>query len=139
MDTTKIDQGEQELFADPKKLTRLPVPALGANGWVEVRDEISVAEERRVFAKAVKGTTQTKDGDARMEYDAEQVSFGNVVLHVVDWSLKTPYSADALKNLKPKAYKAIDDVVQAHMTRVKEGNAQTPPDSGASPTSVSAA
>ena len=128
---------EADFFADPRKVTRLPVEAIG--GWIEVRDEISVGEERRVFAQAVKGATTTKDGEQRMEYDAERVSFGNNVLHIVDWSLKTPLTAAALKNLKPAIYKAIDQVVEAHINRVKEGNVPPPPSSGASPTSASAA
>ncbi|MGE0460896.1 MAG: hypothetical protein AB7Q16_05965 [Vicinamibacterales bacterium] len=128
---------EAEYFADPKKSTRIPVAAI--HGWIEVRDEISIGEERRVFAGAVKGQTMTKDGDSRMEYDAERVSFGNNVLHIIDWSLKRPLSADALKALRPEIYKAIDAAVQAHIDRVKEGNGRTLPSGSASPTSDSAA
>lgn len=128
---------EAEYFADPRKSTRLPVPAI--NGWIEVRDEISIKDERSIFANAVKGQSQTKDGETRMEYDAEKVSFGNTLLYVIDWSLKRAFSADALKALKPAIYVAIDDAVKAHIDRVKEGNARTPPASGVSPTSASAA
>lgn len=134
--TPIVDQ-EADFFADPRKTTRLPVPAI--NGWIEVRDEISIGEERRVFANAVKGRTTTKDGEARMEYDAEKVSFGNTVLHVVDWSLKRPLSADALKALKPEIYRTIDDAVKSHIDRVKEGNAPTLPSGSVSTTSASAA
>lgn len=140
-DTTKtavipMADPEAEFFADPRKATRLPVPEI--NGWVEVRDEVSIGEERRIFAGAVKGQTQTADGTSRMEYDAEKVSFGTTALHVVDWSFKRKYSVDALKALKPSYYKAIDAVVQAHIDRVKEGNAQTLLESSASQTSASA-
>lgn len=131
-----IHDEEAEFFADPRKSTRIPVPAI--RGWVEVRDEISIGEERRVFANAVKGATTTKDGEQRMEYDAEKVSFGNNVLHIIDWSFKKPLSADAIKALKPPIYKAIDDAVAAHITRVKEGNAPSLPPSSESPTSGSA-
>jgi len=134
---TPITDPEAEFFADPKKFTRVPVAAI--NGWVEVRDEISIGEERRVFAGAVKGQTTTKDGEPRMEYDAEKVSFGTTALHIVDWSLKRKFSADALKALKSPIYKAIDEAVQAHIDRVKEGNAPTLPESSVSPTSESVA
>lgn len=128
---------EAEYFADPRKSTRLPVPAI--NGWIEVRDEISIKDERSIFANAVKGQSQTKDGETRMEYDAEKVSFGTTALHIVDWSMKRKFSADALKALKSPIYKAIDEAVQAHIDRVKEGNAPTLPESSVSPTSESVA
>lgn len=134
---TLVVDNEADFFADPRKTTRLPISEL--RGWIEVRDEVSIGEERRIFANAVKGQTTTKDGDSRMEYDAEKVSFGNVVLHVVDWSLKKPLSADALKALRPEVYRAIDKAVEAHMKRVKEGNATPLPSSSGSPTSDSAA
>jgi hypothetical protein len=127
---------EADFFADPRKNTRIVIPAI--NGWIEVRDEISVGEERRIFANAVKGQTTTKDGEARMEYDAEKVSFGNTALYVIDWSLKRKLTPDALKALKPEIYKAIDEAVRVHIERVKEGNGQTLPSSSASPTSDSA-
>jgi hypothetical protein len=130
-----IKNEESEFFADPTQATRIDVPAI--KGWIEVRDEISIGEERKVFGAAVKGLVSTKDGEQRMDYDTEKVSFGNVVLYVTDWSLKKTLSADALKSLKPAIYKAIDEAVQAHMSRVTEGNEQTPPASGDSQTSES--
>lgn len=133
---TVVQFDESEYFADPRKLTKIPVPAI--RGWVEVRDEVSVGEERAIFAKSVKGQTTTKDGEQRLDYDLERVSFGTTALHIVDWSLKRPYSADALKGLKSPVYKAIDDAVQAHIKKVAEGNAPTPPSSGGAPTSASA-
>lgn len=133
---TPID-AEAEYFADPRKITRIAIPAI--NGWIEVKDEISIAEERRIFANAVKGSTTTKDGEQRMEYDAEKVSFGTTALYVLDWSIRKKYSTDALKALKPAIYNAIDEAVKAHVDRVKEGNAPTPSASGVSPTSASAA
>jgi hypothetical protein len=131
-----IKNEESEFFADPTQATRIDVPAI--KGWIEVRDEISIGEERKVFGAAVKGLVSTKDGEQRMDYDTEKVSFGNVVLYVTDWSFKTPLTPDALKNLKPKFYKAIDEAVQAHMQRVTEGNEQPRPESADSPTSASA-
>ncbi len=71
-----------------------------------------------------------------MDYDPEKVAFGNVVLHIVDWSLKTPLNAAAIKNLKPPVYKAIDKAVEEHMKRVTEGNA--PPLSASSGSAISA-
>jgi hypothetical protein len=134
-DFKTIKNADDDFFVDPTKSTRIEVPAI--RGWIEVRDEISIGEERKVFGAAVKGLTSTKDGEQRMDYDTEKVSFGNVVLYVTDWSLKKTLSADALKSLKPAIYKAIDEAVQTHMSRVTEGNEQTPPASGDSQTSES--
>lgn len=133
---------EADLFADPRKLTKLPVafPTTGGGtmpGYVEVREEISIGEQRKAYADAVKGQVQTPEGP-RTEYDNEKLSFALTVLHVVDWSLKRAYSPAALRHMKPPIYKVIDDAVRQHIERVTEGNAPTPLASGDSPTSTSA-
>ncbi|MGE0363373.1 MAG: hypothetical protein AB7R67_21855 [Vicinamibacterales bacterium] len=133
---------EAEFFADPRKLTRLPVAfplTTGGTqtGWVEVRDEISIGEQRKAYDSAIKGSIDTPDG-RRTEYNTEKLSFALLALHLVDWSLKKPYTVDALKNMKEPVYNAIDRVVKAHIERVTEGNATTPPASGDSQTSGSA-
>lgn len=133
---------EKDFFADPKKNKRILVPTLDRGdqkGWIEVREEISIREERRVFAGAMRGQTQTKDGEIRNEFDIEKVSFGNVVLYLTAWSLKKVLNADAIMALKPAIYKAIDDAVDGHMKAIAAGKAQTPSSSGGAPTSSSAA
>jgi hypothetical protein len=128
---------EGEFFADPKKITKIPVPAI--RGWIEVRDEITIDEERAVFAKAFKGQVTTKDGDTRNEFDVQQIGFGNVVLYVTAWSLRKPLTAAAIRALKPGVYKAIDAAVQKHLDAVTEGNVEPPSAPAGEPTSPSVA
>lgn len=137
----ELPESDAEFFADPKKNKRIFVPALdtkAARGWIEVREEVSIGEERKIFGSAFKGEIPTPDGPRR-DYDMERISFGTTALHMTGWSLSKKYSPDALKALKAPLYKAIDDAVQAHIDKVKEGKAPSPSETGDSLTSASAA
>ncbi len=137
----------QNWFADVAGVTRLDLPDIG--GWIEVRNELSVGEERRVFSSAIKGQTPTDDGKVRTDYDAEKVSFGMVVGYLVDWSARdkddkpVPVSEAAIKALKPATYRAIEDAVDRHAKALREardaGKASGATVSAAAPTSPSAA
>lgn len=118
-------------FADVRATTRIDIPEI--DGWIEVREELSIGDERRVFTSAIKGQTPTGDGQTRTDYDAEQVSFGLVVAHVVDWSARdgqdkpVPLTPDAIKRLKPSIYHAIEKAVTDHMEQVRAAKKiQTP-------------
>lgn len=137
----------QDWFADVAGITRLDLPEIG--GWIEVRNELSVGEERRVFSGAIKGQTPMDDGKVRTDYDAEKVSFGMVVAYLVDWSARdradkpVPVSESAIKALKPTAYRAIEDAVDRHAKALREardaGKASGATETGGAPTSPSAA
>lgn len=115
---------KKKWFADVTGTTRIDIPAI--EGWIEVRNELSVGEERKVFAGAIKGQTPTEDGKIRTEYDAEKVSFGLVRAYVVDWSARdekdkpVEFSEGAVKALTPEAYTAIEDAVNKHAKAMKE-------------------
>jgi hypothetical protein len=112
---------------------RLPLaPPLG--GWIEVRKEISIGDQRGAFAGSIKGTTQTGDG-VRTEYDAKRMGFGLVMAYLVDWSAKglddKPVAIDtpekkraALEALKPDIWEAIEGAVDAHAKAVAEEKKQ---------------
>ena len=78
-----------DLFARVKNTTRYPLEGFAPElTWIDLREEISIGEERKIFAGAIKGQTALKDGDTRTEYDAQVVSFGLVVSYLVDWDAK---------------------------------------------------
>lgn len=111
-------------FANFRNNRRIELPEI--EGWIEVRDELSIGEERATFAGAVKGRTTTADGGTRIEYDAERVSFGLVVAYITDWSARddkdkpVPVSPDAIKALDPPVYEVIENAVQAHVEAMRE-------------------
>ena len=75
--------------------------------WIELREEISIGEERKIFAGAIKGQTLLKDGETRTEYDAQAISFGQVIAYLVDWDAKgedgksVDVNADTVRGLLP--------------------------------------
>jgi len=129
-------------FADVRASARIEIPEF--NGWIEVREELSIGEERGAFASAVKGETRTTSGETRTDYDAQQVSFALVVAHVVDWSARdkddkpVPLTPDAIKRLKPPVYHAIEKAVNAHIEQVRAAKKTQAPSSADEATSPSA-
>ena len=133
-------------FARVKNYKRIPLPEFeGGDYWIDVREELSIGEERKVFAGSIKGQTQLQDGDTRTEYDAERVSFGMVVGYLVDWNLtddegKTmDCTPESIRGLLPDAYHVIEKAVNAHVDEVKVKKPKPAPRPIAEPISFSAA
>lgn len=108
-DTTK-------LFLDP-----------GQKFWIMVRDELSHAENRTIqlgaFRRVYRGDEQLVELDQRAGADQK------VLTYLVDWNLvdgngKTidisspDAKRDAVKNLKPEAYTAIEALIDEHALAV---------------------
>ncbi len=117
------------LFARVKEVRRIPIAGFAPElTWIDVREEISIGEERKVFAGAIKGQTILRDGETRTEYNAELVSFGTVIAYLVDWDAKgedgksVDLTPETIHGLMPEVYNAIDDAVRAHVeaTRAKK-------------------
>jgi hypothetical protein len=129
-------------FADVRATARIDIPEI--DGWIEVREELSIGDERKVFTSAIKGQTPTSDGQTRTDYDAEQVSFGLVIAHIVDWSARdkddkpVSLTPDAIKRLKPSVYHAIEKAVTDHMEQVRASKKIQAPSGVAEATSPSA-
>lgn len=115
------------LFARVKNTVRVPIEGFAPDlTWIDLREEISIGEERKIFAGAIKGQTALKDGETRTEYDAQIVSFGQVVSYLVDWDAKDEQgksvacTPDLIRGLLPDVYNAIDDAVRAHVEQTRE-------------------
>lgn len=106
IDTTK-------LFLDP-----------GRKFWIEVRNELSHAEERTI---AVGSFRRLYRGDEQLvELDPRAGAGQKVLTYLTDWNLvgadgKTidisspELKRDAVKNLKPEAYAAIEVLIDKHV------------------------
>jgi hypothetical protein len=118
------------LFARVKSTTRIPIEGFAPDlTWIEVREEISIGEERRIFAGAIKGQTALKDGETRTEYDAQAISFGQVIAYLTDWDAKgengksVECTPDLIKGLMPEVYHAIEEAVKTHVEATREKKA----------------
>lgn len=137
---------KKRLFADVVGTTQVDVPELDI--WIECRNELSIGEERKSFAGAVRGQSTTEDGQSRVDYDAAKLTFGLVLSYVTDWSAKdekdksVQFSEASLRALTPEAYHAIEEAVDRHkkaMVAAKTGKAETATENAAAQISASAA
>lgn len=109
------------LFARVKNITRIPIQGFEPDlTWIEVREEISIGEERKIFAGAIKGQTTLKDGETRTEYDAQAITFGQVLAYLTDWDAKddngksVDCNPDMIRGMMPDVYHAIEEAVKTH-------------------------
>lgn len=126
-------------FSDVVGTTRIDLPAIDA--WIEVRNELTVGEEKRMYAPALTPSAEwSKPG-----VDLSAIGFAAAAAWLVDWSLRdqkdkpVEVSMNALQALKPAVFDAIDAAIDAHIKACREGNAQTSDVSDGAPTSPSVA
>ena len=113
--------------------------------WIEVKNELNVAEEKGILLASLKGVSRAQyganDEEGRdrqlMELDLATGSFQKVLTYLLDWNLvnakgktidisKPRLKIDAVKNLSPEAYAAIEQAIDAHVAaRVNEKKATT--------------
>ena len=117
-------------FVNPS-ITRL---ALSEGDWIEVRDELSVGEERKAMASAVSSV----DMKGTLTPNLENLGISETFAYLVDWSFTDangkPVKLDesALRNLTTDAYKEIETALQAHVKSVKEAQGKATTDSASS-------
>lgn len=124
-------------FASVGELHEYELPEIG--GWVRLRKELSIGEERAMFANAIKGTVPLDNGQMRIEYDQAKLSFGQVVAYLADWSDKQEISHSAIEALKPEIYNVIEATVQKHVEALGKKPKGRKTKNGDAPTSLSAA
>lgn len=94
---------------------------LSGGDWLDVRRELTVGEQRRAMAKAVKSMR----ADGRIEPDFQQVGKAEIAAYIVDWSFvdgndkRVPFTDDAIDNLTAAAYDEIETAVRAHIAAVE--------------------
>lgn len=127
-------------FADVISTTRYDLPEIGPGVWIEVRNELTVGEKRRMFRDAIKGETPLGDGTVRIEYDQAKLSFATVVAYVTDWSQahvpdkaeRKPLTPSAIEALDEEHFRIIERVVEDHirqkkLERTQSRTTDTPP------------
>jgi hypothetical protein len=100
-------------FAAVGDRKRYELPEIG--GWIELRQELSIGEERNIYAQAIKGHVPLKDDEVRIEYDRAKLSFGQTLAYLVDWSESQEINASSVQALKPEIYNVIEKCVQTHV------------------------
>jgi hypothetical protein len=110
-------------FANVSDRIRIQIPEI--DGWIECRKELTVGEQRGMFADAFKGQVLLADGSMRNEYDMRELSFGQVVAYLVDWSDKSDISdpndrRDVIRALSADVYGHIEAAVQKHVESLEE-------------------
>ncbi len=99
--------------------------------WIEVRDQLSQSEERAIGLGAI--TTYAKGEDLSENMMTVDLGMGadrKLLTYLVDWNLPGPdgktidistpkQKQDAVKNLSPTHYKAIEAVIDDHAAAQK--------------------
>lgn len=123
---------------------------LAGGQWIEVKNRLTVGEERAAFQQIV-GEVNSATGYRKP--NVEMLGLAEVATYLVGWSLThngSPVKIDtdglkiaALKSLRPDRYKVIEEAIEAHVTAMdaaleKEKNAMAG-ENGPVPTSPFAA
>jgi hypothetical protein len=101
-------------FADVGALKEYHLPSEIGGGTITLRKELSIGQERDIFANAIRGTVPLADNEMRIEYDQSKLSFGQVIAYLAEWSDKAEVTPSAIKGLKPEIYEAIEKIVIEH-------------------------
>jgi hypothetical protein len=110
-DTTKI-------FLDPEQKV-----------WIEVRNELNHDEQRAIALASIRGVSRTTTGvesEKLVEVDLGAGADRKVLTYLVDWNLadsngktidisSSILKKDAIKNLKPPYYKALEKAIDVHV------------------------
>ncbi len=108
--------------------------------WIEVRNELSVGEERRYRSRGLgsmtgMGTKSTsEERDVRIEVNWEDLGLARVEAYLVEWSDKRAVTPANIRALKPKDFEEIDRAIQDHIAKMAEERAKN--ESTASETST---
>lgn len=88
--------------------------------WIEVKPQLTAGETRKAAAKLAKDAHFNE----RALVDFEQVGWSKVVAYMLGWNLcdesgaVIPYGLDAMDNLRPAIYGAIEAAVDWHEDEV---------------------
>ena len=105
--------------------------------WIVVRDELTHGEQRAVALGAFKRVYRDEGKEEVLEFDKKAGADQKVRAYLVDWNLLGPdgkttdisteqAKADAISNLTPAHYAAVEQVIDAHVLAVAEKKRMTP-------------
>lgn len=124
-------------FIDPGAIVRLPLEGIppqadGTPHWIEVKRELSFAEENVLMGSMTDGFRTNGNGTGpAMGVDFARFQVERFATWIVDWSARTangkpaPLNRDAIKNLRPVLAAAIDAALDAHVENA--GKVAPPP------------
>jgi hypothetical protein len=105
-------------FSDVTASKRIEIPEI--DGWIELRQELSIGEKRAMYKRAFKGQVTKDDGETRNEYDMAELSFAQVLAYLSNWSAKEDIHPDNVKAMHPEVYAHIEAAVQKHVEEVEK-------------------
>jgi hypothetical protein len=94
--------------------------ALSDSEWIDVKQELTAGEQRRVMA----GYVKEMQAGVRTTLDPELVGKTRLQEYIVGWSFvdfdgkPEPFSASALDHLDMDTYREIDDAIDAHEMQI---------------------
>ncbi len=111
--------------------------------WIDVRDELGIAEERALAEGSLRGISRASllDGgsqkDQLVEIDLWAGAVRKILVYLVDWNvpdangktieIKTEaQKLDAIKALRPEFYRAIEARIDAHVAEQRQKKVPTP-------------
>lgn len=105
-------------FTDPHATTRYE---LSDGDWVELRNELSFEEQRRVESGGLVG--RVEGGDMGVEVDWAAYGVARLVGWIADWSFtdngtRVPVNRETVGRLSPATAEELDAVLTAHVERV---------------------
>lgn len=110
-------------FIDPTEIVRLDLPI--ADQWVEVKRELSYAEEQALLGAMYSGLRRG-DGQGEVAVNVKAHAVALFEAWIVDWSFvgkggkKVAVTKDAIANLRPVFAEAIAEVLGTHTEALEE-------------------
>jgi len=86
----------------------------GSGSWIEVKKELTVAEEEWLL------TAGYRRLGGELVVDWVMLKLAPVIAYVTDWSDKTPISEQAIRNLTKESFDELAAAVKAHVVATLE-------------------
>lgn len=100
----------------------------GTPFWVELKKELTVGEEKRLYSSGFRSVTRGQnrnDADIELNVNYDVVVFTKVHVWLADWSLsengkKLPLTLDTLRAMRGPVFDLLEKTVDEHSARVAQ-------------------
>lgn len=92
-------------------------------GWIEIRQELSIGETQTINDAFFKGVRQMPDGSIINELCMSDAKFKRAVTYIANWSIPLEPSLAVIKQLPVPMFELIDAAIERH---VEESIAKNP-------------